>query len=195
MTDNSAGAGMHAVAAKLRTYGFVVRLPESSDSRRMTVTNAKNARSEITVEDRGNVTWDYWPGSGSNTDLADIVGLIAIVLGPLATDTLPDTDNAEPLVSAAGHALDVLGLEVTTAGPAASHPSTGPGEITAFNPAVPFNGKVRVTNDGRVTWECHPGDSPTECALAVADTTVAVLAHGIEGLRHQIQNSTLRTWQ
>lgn len=151
--------------------------------------NARRARSEITAEDCGYVTWDYWPWSGSGTPPADVAGLVLAVLGaqsagahpagPAPAAPGPAAACALTLKGAVGQALRAHGLDVTMAIYPDDLAFDVTAEIVAANPAVPSCGRVRVTDDGCITWECHHDGPPAECALAVADTIVPVLTHGI----------------
>src|SRR5579875_1238534 len=143
-----AKAAMHAVADTLRGYGFDVRFPKCSDGRRLTIVNAKDARSEITVQDSGFITWDYWPWTGSETDPADIVGLILGILGPSMTRERPTINHALTLKGAVGLALRKLGLNVALVVCEDDETLNVTGEIVVTNPTYPCSGSVRVTDDG-----------------------------------------------
>lgn len=90
-------AMMHAVADKLRDTGIDVRFPDDDGGRCLVIVNAKDARSDITVEDCGCLVWDYWPLSGSETDPADIAGMVLGVLGGHVTDWPPPASRAPAL--------------------------------------------------------------------------------------------------
>jgi hypothetical protein len=173
---------MSAVAAKLHDFRFGIRFPADGDGRCVEILGAKRARSDIAVGDDGFVTWGYQPETGNLTDPADIVGIALSLLGSPTSGALPTIRRRLPLSSQAGEALRQLGLHVEIAvyQDNASHVAT---EVVVANPAVPFCGLVRIDNDARITWECDIDGPATECALAVADTIVPILAHGAEGMR------------
>jgi hypothetical protein len=184
-SGDKTGATMHAVAAKLHDLGFGVRLPQREGGRCLGIVNAQGARSEVTVDDHGYVLWDYWPWSGSETDPADIVGLALGLIGPAQAGARPVIRRALPLKSAVGLALRALGFHVTMAVYETDETLEVTSEVVASNPSMPFCGQVRVSDDGDVTWECHVGPA-AQCALAVADTIVPVLRHGIQVWRELV---------
>jgi hypothetical protein len=176
---------MYEVAAKLHDLGFGIRLPKDG-SRHLVIVNAKRACSEITVADDGYVTWDYWPWSGARTDPGDLVGVVLALLGPAPTDVRPSLNRASTLKGCVGRALREMGLHVTMAIYEDADALDVAAEVVVTNPDVPFCGLVRVADDARITWECQTDGPAAECALAVADTIVPLLAHGAEGMRRSV---------
>jgi hypothetical protein len=168
---------MCAVAEKLGDRGIEVGWPKYGDSRRLTIANARGARSDITAEDCGFVTWDYWPHTGPATDPDDLAAIVRDVLGAPAATRGPATRGTLPLKGAAGRILRANGLKVTLAAYQDDVALDVITEIVVTNPAIPSCGLVRVTDDACVTWECHHDAPPAECALAVADTVVPILNH------------------
>jgi hypothetical protein len=173
---------MYEVAAKLHDFGFGIRLPKDG-SRHLVIVNATRACSEITVEDSGYVTWDYWPWSGPATDPADLVGVTLSLLGPAPAATPTSAGRGSTLKGRVGQALRELGLHVTMAVYEDADALDVAAEIVATNPDVPYCGLVRLADDARISWECQIDGSAAECALAVTDTIVPLLAHGPEGIR------------
>jgi len=155
-------AMMHAVAGKLRDMGIDVRFPDDDGGRCLVIANAKNAHSDITVEDCGCLVWDYWPLSGSETDPVDITGMVLGMLGGHVTDWPPPASRAPTLKSAVGQALQANGLDVTMS----VHEDNKTFEVTAVitvaSPELPECGRVLVTDDGQVTWELCHDDRPSE---------------------------------
>ncbi len=78
-----------------------------------------------------------------------------------------------------GRALKARGLNVSVAVYQDDVAFDAITEIVAANPAIPSCGQVRVTDDPCITWECHQNGPPAVCALAVADTIVPILTHGM----------------
>jgi hypothetical protein len=182
----AAGTGrqaMYAVAKNLHDFGFGIRLPQDNDSRRLVIVNARNARSEITVDDDGYVTWDYWPWTRAATAPADLAGVALSVLGPAPTGARPIVGGGLTLKGWVGRALRELGLHVTMAVYEDDDAFDVTAEVVATNPDAPFCGLVRVTDEARITWQCPLQGPTTECALAVTDTIVPVLTHGTVGMR------------
>lgn len=79
--------------------------------------------------------------------------------------------------------MQARGMNVTMAVYKDSHAFEVAAEVIAANPELPECGQIRVTDGGYITWEYHPDDAPGECVLAVINTVVPVLVHGIKGCR------------
>jgi hypothetical protein len=105
ITDQDAAPVMHAVAEKLHERGIEVRWPKYRDSRRLAIVNARDARSEITAEDCGYVTWDYWPGAGAGSEAGDVTATVLDVLGARGTRPVPAVRGTLTLKGAVGRAL------------------------------------------------------------------------------------------
>jgi len=178
----TARQAMYEVAVRLHDLGFGIRLPKDG-SRHLVIVNAKRACSEITVDDSGYVTWDYWPWSGPATDPSDLIGVTLSLLGPVPGGTRARTSSGATLKSRVGQSLRESGLHVTMAIYEDAETLDVAAEIVITNPNVPFCGLVRLADDARITWECQIDGSAAECALAVTDTIVPLLAHGADGMR------------
>jgi hypothetical protein len=184
---------MRAVAEKLAARGFAVRFPEWEESRRLTITSAKGACCELTVEDDGSVRWDYRPRSGGSTAPAELTGQVLRVLG--AADTGEPQPRARPGISlkgVVGRALTARGLTVGLEIYEDPHFYDVGAEIVVTNPAQPERGQVRVTDDGDVTWECcyyHDMDAGV-IAEAVVDIFTAGL--GDRARKHRRMRQFLR---
>lgn len=183
-TTGTARQAMYEVAARLHDFGFGIRLPKDG-SRHLVIVNAKRACSEITVDDSGYVTWDYWPWSGPATDPADLVEMTLSLLGPAPIGTHASADHGSTLKSRVGQALRELGLHVTMAVYEDAEALDVTAEIVATNPEVPYCGLVRLADDARITWECQIDGSAAESALAVTDTIVPLLVHGAEDMNQR----------
>ncbi len=175
---------------KLHDFGFGIRLPKDG-GRHLVIVNARRACSEITVDDSGYVTWDYWPWTGATTDPADLVGVTLALLGPAPIGTQPGVGRGPTLKSRVGRALRGLGLHITLAVYEDADALDVATEVVATNPDVPFCGLVRLADDARITWECQIDGSAAECAMAVTDTIVPLLTHGTEGMRPLRSDSPL----
>jgi hypothetical protein len=179
-TDNTQARTMQAVAAMLRDNGVGVRFPAYSEGRCLSIVNAKRARSDITVHDNGYVMWEYWPFSGAKTEPANIAAVVLRVIGGRLTGAALPQRRSLTLKGAVGRELRARGLDVSMLVYEDSDAFEVTGEIVAVNPTRPEDGRVWVTDEGSITWECYVDGSPDECALTVADAILAVLVHGAE---------------
>src|SRR5579875_437197 len=101
---------MYAVAAKLRDAGISIRCPAFSEGRCLSIVNAKNARSDITVQDSGYVMWEYWPLSGANIQPANIAAVVLRVIGGPETASKLPKRRSLTLKGAVGRELRAHGL-------------------------------------------------------------------------------------
>ncbi len=190
LDDHDADAGferraakmMQAVAARLREKGIDLCLPDYNERRCLSVANAKEARSDITVEDNGYVLWEYWPNSRARTNPADLAAVVLGVLGGEIDGAGPSAGPGIRLKGAVGRELQRRGMNVAMAVYEDDEAFDAIAEIIAVNPGLPELGRVIVTDEGFITWEYqHHDGPPSQCALAVADTIVPILVHGIAG--------------
>lgn len=181
VSEECAAGMMHAVADRLQSKGLDLRFPNYEEGRCLSIANAKGARSDITVEDCGYVLWEYWPLSQAKTNPADIAAVALGVLGGNITGPGPSANPKVALKGAVGRELEDRRMSVTLAVYEDEKMFEVMAEIMAVNPNLPELGRVFVTDEGSITWEYHNDGPRAECALAVADTIVPILVHGIEG--------------
>ena len=163
MTETEAAAGelMRLVAAGLARYGWGPGTAGIQGGRRLPIT-VPGARCALTIDDSGLVTWEWRPAAGGTADPGKLAELAcALLTGQAGQHPLPGEGHgpAVTLKGAVGRELKARGLAVglelhedslffdVYAGIVASWPDGGHGE------------EVRVTDDGRLTWEydCEVG--------------------------------------
>ncbi len=176
------GTAMRMVAAKLAAHGFDVLGPELEESRRLTVTNLPGTTCEITVDDSGQITWEYWRGFSRDADPARVAGVAMRLLTDQGAG-LPRTSTAahvagHGLQGIVGRQLEAKGMDVSL-DVYADHTCFEVGaEIVVTNPSRPERGLVRVGDEAGLLWEsgCHQtGSDPA----AIADLIIAILADDI----------------
>jgi hypothetical protein len=180
--DISPGAAMRLVAGRLMAQGFEVRGPEWAEGRRMQVINLREATCEVTVEDSGLTIWEYLRPASKGADLDRLTALVTHLLTeghayPPRHGSAGRTVRAG-LQSAVGRDLEANGLMVDLEVYADHHSFEVASEIVVTSPAHPERGRVHITDDPGLTWECGFQEHPVDPA-ATADTITAVLIRDI----------------
>ncbi len=177
------GAAMRAVAAKLAAHGFHVCGPDWEEGRRLRITNLPGTTCEVTVEDSGFVTWEYWRGASKGTDPDRLASLAMHLL--IAGRAYPPRQGAATRNVNAGHQgiigreLEANGLTVDLEVYADHVCFEVAAEIVVTNPAHPGRGRVRIGDEPGLTWECGYQEGPS-APEAIADTIITILAQDIE---------------
>jgi hypothetical protein len=178
------GAAMRMVAAKLAAHGYDVCEPEWPDSRRLMVTNLPGTTCDVTVDDSGGVTWEYWRHVGEGADPDRLAGLVAWLLAPDEGADRPRR-AARRVVTAelpriVGRALKARGLEVSLDICADDHELLVVADVVVTNPAHPERGRVLVGDEAGLTWESDYYTPAPLDPLTIADVIVTVLDQDIE---------------
>jgi hypothetical protein len=150
------GKAMRTVADKLGAHGFDVRGPDWEEGRNLTVTGLRDTMCEVTVEDSGFVIWEYRPRDSADPDK------VAARVMRLLTDDSPAVpakwlDRPEPrtaLKGLVGRRLEARGMAVCLEVYEDQVAYEVAAEISVTNPGRPERGRVHVTDDGALTWEC-----------------------------------------
>jgi hypothetical protein len=174
------GKAMRAVAEKLAARGFDVRGPDCEDGRSLTVTGLHDTMCEVTVEDSGLVAWEYRPGDSADPDKVAARVMRLLTNGRPAVPARRQ-DRPEPrtaLKGLVGRKLETRGLAVCLEVYEDRVAYEVAAEISVTNPDCPERGRVHVTDDGALMWECgyEEHDSDTE---AIAGLIAAILAEDI----------------
>lgn len=171
------GKAMRAVAEKLAAHGFDVRGPDCEDSRILTVTGLHDTMCDVTVEDSGLVTWEYRPSDSADPDK------VAARVMRLLTNGRPAVPARRPgprtaLKGLVGRRLETRGLTVCLEVYEDQVAYEVAAEISVTNPDCPQRGRVNVTDDGALMWECgyeeHGSDTD-----AIAGLIAAILAEDV----------------
>jgi hypothetical protein len=171
------GELMHLVAGGLAGNGYEAGLPDSDDGRRLSITGPA-ARCALAVEDCGSVALDWNPVAGKAVDPLELAGVACALLtgraglpgwhgdgGSRADLTLKGRVGRELQARGLRVGLEVypdeLSFEAVTA-------------IVVTVPGTGLDGEVRVSDDGRLSWERDYGaeaavSSWDECAAWIAD--------------------------
>jgi hypothetical protein len=174
------GKAMRAVGEKLAACGFDVRGPDCEGGRSLTVTGLRDTMCEVTVEDSGLVTWEYRPGDSADPDK------VAARVMRLLTDGRPAVlagrrDRPEPrtgLKGLVGRRLQTRGLAVCLEVYEDQVAYEVAAEISVTNPDCSERGRVNVTDDGELMWECGYGEHGSDTE-AIAGLIAAILAEDI----------------
>ncbi len=177
------GELMRAVSAELATRGFHVREPDAKGSRRLAITNLKDVRCEIRVEDDGYIECDYGPQADRSIEAAKIMSLVTSVLDAngqssqaiAGTHSVPDL----PLRGTVGRALTAIGLAVHMAVYEDEDFYDVTAQLVVTNPNRRECGKVWVSDDGVVNWECDYWAESGYDVARIAAEVVTVLVRAI----------------
>jgi hypothetical protein len=179
------GQLMRMVAGELIAHGFEVRSPEYDDERRLTITNLKDMRCWLIIEDCGYVECECVPQPSHDNDPTMLIGMVKNVL---ASDSEKRYHVAErprmrnlSLKGIVGHELKAAGLDVglDVYEDLDSYEVTA--EIVVTNPGKPERGEIRISDEGAVTWECDPGEGGTD-AGEITETAVSIITHEVSGI-------------
>jgi hypothetical protein len=177
------GAKMRMVADRLTAHGYHVHEPEWPESRRLVVTNLAGTTCDVTVDDGGGVTWEYWRGASKGADPDRLAGLVEWLLAPgrpaRTRRTAGRVVTAE-LPRIVGRALKTHGLEVGLDVCADDHELLVVADVVVTNPAHPERGRVLVSDEAGLTWESDYHAPTPPDPLTIADVIVTVVGEDIE---------------
>lgn len=181
--DGGPGAAMRAVARKLAAHGFQVREPEWPESRRLIIPNLPGTTCDVTVDECGGVSWEYWHRAGKGADPDRLAGLVEWLLAPERAARPRRTAGrviTAGLQRTVGRALRARGLEVNLDVCVDDHELLVVADIVVTNPAHPERGRVLVGDDAGLTWESDYYTPTPQDPLAIADIIITVLEEDIE---------------
>ncbi|HUZ53349.1 MAG TPA: hypothetical protein VMU94_12585 [Streptosporangiaceae bacterium] len=134
---------------------------------------------DITVEDSGFVIWEYRPGDSADPDK------VAARVMRLLTDGRPPfparQDRPEPrtaLKGLVGRRLEAQGMAVCLEVYEDQVAYEVAAEISVTNPDCPERGRVHVTDEGALMWECGYEEHDSDTG-AIAGLIAAILAEDI----------------
>jgi hypothetical protein len=200
MSDHVAGCDTAAagllIADGLNDANFEVRDLAEERAHVIQVTDARAAFCQLTISTAGLVTWEYFPFAGQAADPAQLTALIAGVLGTVPART-PDRAWPGPMLrGAVGRMLRDLGLDVTL-GVAARNEEFCEvhADLMITAPARSARGRISLTDEGMIIWECPLGPPQGLTAPDIAATIgrvlsqVPYLGHPGPATRHHLATS------
>jgi hypothetical protein len=159
-----------AIADGVTAHGFDTRSTAWEESHRLDITNVRGAVCHVTVGG-GAAAWEYRPCRGTYLDPTHLTEMILGLLDARGCGPAEAIRGRYPgltLKGIVGRALAESGMDVRLA--LIHHDDVDYdvyAEIAVTNPALPGQGKVRLTDEGTVCWEC----SVRTPATATADLT------------------------
>jgi hypothetical protein len=175
---------MRQVAEKLAAQGFEVCFPEGPESRCLTVTNLPGTTCDVTVEDSGAITWDYWRSVRMGADPGRVAALALRLLTDDGADLPPASAALMPagcsLPGIVGRELEAAGMDVHLDVFADQICFEVTAEVVVVNPARPERGRIRVGDEAGLVWETDRGGADRTGPGAVTGTIIAVLDQDIE---------------
>jgi S-adenosyl methyltransferase len=151
------GALMCLVADGLTARGFGVRRPERDSGRRLVITGLAGMRCELAVHDSAYVEWECLPVAGGRTDPRLIADLATVLLTGKDQGRPRGGDGGEragiTLKGIVGRELAARGLNVMLDVYEDREFYSVTAEIVASDPGTEEEARVRVGDDGSVTWE------------------------------------------
>jgi hypothetical protein len=171
-----------SVTDGLNARDFDVLDPASEGSHYLYVTNARDAFSEIIIRRGVGISWEHRPFHGGGLGAVLIAGMTLDILAASNAQALDESEQSRPgraLSMAVGGVLTRYGMHVRRA------PIGEVGVLTltarraaiiVANPARSDRGRVRVSDNGTIRWECRlrpqladaPGVDPAEAAATIA---------------------------
>jgi hypothetical protein len=187
LDDARADAGQLAGVATsvtdgLNAHDFDVLDPASEGSHYLYVTNARDALSEIIIRRGNGISWEYRPFHGGGLGAVQIAAMTLDILAASNDQVLDEAEQSRPgrpLNIAVGGVLMRYGMHVRRAptGEVGAMTLTARrAAIIVANPARSDRGRVRVSDNGTIRWECRlspqsadvPGVDPAEAAATIA---------------------------
>ncbi len=180
--DGAPGAAMRVMAGKLAAQGFDVSGPEWEEGRRLRITNLPGTTCEVTVEDSGFITWEYLRRASKGADVGRLTGLALHLLIPGRPYPPRPGGSARNdrtgLYGIVGRELEANGLTVDLEVYADHVSFEVAAEIVVADPAHPECGRVRISDEPGLAWECGLQEHPVDPA-AIADAILTVLTADI----------------
>jgi hypothetical protein len=173
-------AGIDVAAKTLISHGFDVRGPDWEEGRSLTVTGLRDTMCEVTVEDSGFVIWEYRPGDSADPDkvAARVMRLLADGSPAVPAKRLDRPEPRTALKGLVGRRLEARGMVVCLEVFEDQVAYEVAAEVAVTNPDCPERGRVHVTDDGALMWECGFEEHDSDTG-AIAGLIAAILAEDI----------------
>jgi hypothetical protein len=179
---NAIGRTAKLVMDTLAAEGFGTQPRAWEELWNLTITGMRHAWSCLIVAGNGYLRWDYEPDSGPETSPAGIATMIMRLLGATDPGERPPDDGmyrAFLVKGAAGRMLKDQGLKVELLSYQDLESFDVVAEIQVINPGSPGRGKVRVTDNGDIEWECHAHQAFGSDAAAIVAVIAPILRQGL----------------
>jgi hypothetical protein len=174
---STGGAPMSAVAARLASHRLKVTLPRRPDGRTLTITARRHLRCTLTLDDDGPGCEATIAPSDQATP-AQIAPLAAHLLGTSYPDPTRHAHlhRGVTLAGAVARDLAAWGLHVRMDVIEDHDSYRAFADVIITNPTGPQRGRLHLSDDGWITWECDrdvlPGGTD-----GFTDTIAAALTH------------------
>jgi len=180
---------MNAVADGLAGHGLDILGPAWEETHHFKVTNVQGALCEVIVGENGSVSWEYRQVHGYRADPAHVTAMVLGFLGAGGTEhhgTLPGRYTGLTLKGAVGLAARERGMRARLGRVARDEAACEiSAEVEVTNPARGNRGKVWVTDEGAVCWECRFSD-PARGIQGIDPGEIArTIARSLPGIREQ----------
>jgi hypothetical protein len=153
---------MHVIAEELRGLDLNIFNPEWDQTHFLKIENLYGALCEITIDASGRVAWEYRQVHGYHSGPAELAGMVLELLGGSSSEapaTSPGRHAGLTLGAAAGMALRACGMKVRLGTVGRNESMLGVyADVEVTNPARPDRGRVQVSDDGVIRWECRFSD-------------------------------------
>lgn len=145
------------IADSLNEQDFSVQDPAEEGDRLLRVVNARQAYSQVIISDTGVVTWEYIPFDGRRADPGQLVYMILGILNgePGTVLAAPRRSAGPTLRGMVGRTLRNCGMQVGLRNPPYNDLFCEVfADLVITSPSRPERGKVILTDEGMITWQC-----------------------------------------
>jgi hypothetical protein len=178
---------MNVIAEELRGLELDIFNPEWDETHFFKIENLKGALCEITIDANGSVAWEYRPVHGYHARPAEIATMVLELLGAASTEVpaaSPGRDVGLTPKAAVGMTLRACGMTVRLGRIGRDNSFLDVySDVEVTNPACQNRGRVLVTDDGVIRWECRFSDPARDDRGIDPGQIARALARSLPGLR------------
>ena len=149
-----ADAAARALARQLAAAGLTVEVSRRRDTCELTILDVANGKSFLALDTGGQARWYYEPATGPATSPATLAAIITHLLGEPPAPPLPAAYRALPVKGQVGRLLQDRGLTVVLRVSEDWESFEATTDIDITNPARPWLGTVRLSDDAALDWHC-----------------------------------------
>lgn len=185
--EAAAVRAMNVIAEEFRGLDLNIFNPEWDETHFFKIENLQGALCEITIDASGRVAWEYRQVHGYHAGPAEVAGIVLELLnagGTQAPATWPGRDVGLTFKAAVGMALRACGMNVRLGRLGRNEPFLDAcAEVEVTNPTCQDRGRVLVSDDGVIRWECRFSD-PARDGRGIDPGEIArALARSLPGVR------------